>query len=96
MQVRVVTAYANRLWGRGRLIQLAVRWWHSLRGHSWTDWNMDAPLDELGRPIEPEPHTLVLIFRGCQGECGAVQYGHMTFSQFNGTVNGEPLTTVSF
>lgn len=71
----IETKHANKLWGRGRIRQLAVRWWHNhIIGHDWTAWHYDWP-EDVSEP--PEPHQLLLWLRGCSSrDCGTVQTGH--------------------
>lgn len=75
------TRYANRLWGRGQTIRLFWRWWHGRVGHRWGQWNVEPPEDELGRFISPEPDMMVFCFRGCEGDCGAVQHINCRFKE---------------
>lgn len=77
----VTTRVAHRLWGRGRLRQLAVRTLHQVTGHDWTPWQMDDPEDELGGPVDLEPATLVFCYRGCAGMCGVTQTAEVRYDQ---------------
>ncbi len=75
------TQYANKHWGCGRLKQLLVRSIHKQLSHHWSTWNVEPPEDELGRFLSPEPDTVVFCFRGCLGDCGAVQHTLVRFDQ---------------
>lgn len=76
----VETVYSRRLWGRGRLLQLATRAYCRVMGHVWREWNFDWPYDvpeyweEMGTGVEdPGPEEELLWYRGCGRDCGSIQ-----------------------
>lgn len=81
----VYTNVATKLWGHGRLLQMARLALCKRKGHYWSRWNVDPPEDELGRPLDPGPDSRVFCFRGCRAHdgvgCGTVQHVTIKFSQ---------------
>lgn len=65
------TFYSRKRWGHGRLLQLAVQWWHNnVRDHDWTAWHYDWPedylLDDMDLESEERELEREFLLRGPQ------------------------------
>src|SRR4051812_8012435 len=99
MNVRPVF-YAQKRWGRGRLLQLVIRLVCKVRSHDHNAWHFDWPYDdplywqEIEEPMrDPRPDEELTWMRGCERDCGGIQTATATLLQrggLPGEVTGVP------
>lgn len=81
--MNIRTMYAEKLWGRGKLIRLWWRLWCHIVGHQFNDWHYDWPEpwdhhawgpDGIAESYRtPGLDEKMLWMRGCGRDCGCVQ-----------------------